>query len=116
MSNRRMARIPVPGPEEPWWTAGMDFALTFNAYERTGNADRVAALANKAAEAFATDGSLPNTIDAIRTCLFFEQRRWRHFDADPYGDPATKTYLQALLAELTRLTGGFVDGPADSFL
>ncbi len=34
-------------------------------------------------------------LDDLRTCLFFEQRRWRHFDRHP--DEKSMTYIRALV-------------------
>ncbi|MEI8340970.1 MAG: hypothetical protein WCH43_05455 [Verrucomicrobiota bacterium] len=106
-------RIPVPGPEDPWWQVGEVFALTFNAYDRVGDFDHVAKIGNRARKKFDEKGILPEDIDEIRTCLFFEQRRWRHFDGDPYQEPEEKVYLQALFAVLSEKTGGSVAGPSD---
>ena len=106
-------RIPVPTADDPWWPTVNEFALSFNAYERVGTFTNVSNFGNKWAETFAADGRLPKTIDQIRTCLFFEQRRWRHYDVDAYQDPDAKRYIQALLERLTDLTGGFVEGPGD---
>ena len=108
-------QIPVPGLEDPWWQGVDLFALTFNPYERVGSFDKVAGIANRAQKRFVENGSVPKTVDQIRTCLFFEQRRWRNFDADPYLDPDAKAYLLALLGALRDKTGGFVDGPRDLY-
>ena len=77
------------------------------------SSDEVASIANRARDVFDATGEVPTSVETIRTCLFFEQRRWRHFDADPYEDPATKTYLHTLLATLRDLTGGTIEGPID---
>ncbi len=105
--------IAVPGPEDPWWGVGDRFALTYDAYRRVGSFDQVARVANQARDAFDVRGEVPDTIDGVRSCLFFEQRRWRHFDKDPFADLATKVYLQALLSRLRELTGGTLEGPSD---
>jgi hypothetical protein len=107
--------IDVPGPDDPWWGVGDRFALTFNAYDRLGSSSNVDKTANKAREKYDKSGVLPDSVDGIRTCLFYEQRRWRHFDEDPYEDPGTKQYLRALFAALRELTGGSVVGPGDPY-
>lgn len=53
------------------------FAHTFDGYARWGSSAKCAEIAN------APDHS---TIDALRTCLFFEARRWRHFGETPDDD------------------------------
>jgi hypothetical protein len=96
--------------DAPWpeiWT----FALSYNAYDRDGGFDGAARLGNDRAKRWATDGSLPDDLAVARAALFFEQRRYRHFDADPAnGD---ERYVRALVHIITELSGGFVPGPAD---
>lgn len=55
----------------------IQFAHTFNGYDRWGSFERCAEIAN------AQDHS---TIDTLRTCLFFEARRWRHLGETPDAD------------------------------
>jgi len=105
--------IPLPSDDAPWWPDGNEFALTFHAYERVGNFEAVAEIGNEAARAFPENGSLPPDIAGLRTCLFFEQRRYRPLDADPYGNPDSRRYLRALLARIRELGGGMVPGPPD---
>ncbi len=105
--------IPVPKADAPWWPDVNEFALTFNAYERVGDFDTVAEMGNAAAKAFAEDGSLPRDVAGLRTCLFFEQRRYRHLDVEPYKNPEFRSYLTALPARIRELTGGTVPGPPD---
>ena len=55
------------------------FALTFNGYEALADC---AEIANKSVRAFAEHGTLPESLDELRGCLFYEQRRKRHCDSD----------------------------------
>lgn len=41
------------------------------------------------------EGVLPSSITELRTCLFFEQRRWRHYGFDP--DEQAMEYILALV-------------------
>ena len=68
------------------------FALTFNGYEYS---DQCAEISNIYEKAFQKDGSLPKTLSELRMCLFFEQRRWRHFDELP--DQQAMKYIYALV-------------------
>jgi hypothetical protein len=81
-----MADIPSPN-------ASLDelivFAHTFDGYKAWGSFEKCAAIAN------ARDHS---TLDALRTCLFFEARRWRHMGDDP--DPDAKAYWHDLLTKM----------------
>lgn len=63
-----------------------EFALTFSGYEVSGGFDECAEIANK---------RTPKTLTEYRTCLFFEQRRWRHFGEAPAGKDWT--YIRSLL-------------------
>ena len=64
----------------------VEFAHTFDGYERWGSFERCAEIAN------ARDHS---SIDALRTCLFFEARRWRHFGEEP--DDEALSYWRTLV-------------------
>lgn len=76
----------VPDPESDWDRI-QQFALTFNGYDHWGSLDRCAEIAN------ARD---PKTLTELRTCLFFEQRRWRHFGEVPGGEDMA--YIRGLVA------------------
>ena len=65
----------------------IQFAHTFDGYARWGSSAKCAEIAN------ARDHS---TIDRLRTCLFFEARRWRHFGETP--DEDALRYWQSLVA------------------
>lgn len=65
------------------------FALSFDGYRHWGSFSRCAEIAN------ARDhGSL----DKLRTCLFFEARRWHHFGDTP--DEEETRYWRSLVAEI----------------
>jgi len=59
------------------------------------HADQCAHIANAAAHRYSQEGELPDSLDELRTCLFFEQRRWHHFGATPDGE--AQRYFAALL-------------------
>lgn len=81
-------------PESPLDPQALEtFALSFDGYAHWG--DRCASLAEAAATAFHTEGTLPADLSDLRACLFFEQQRW-HWHPEP-PDDAAQAYLQALL-------------------
>lgn len=84
-------REAVPTVDDDW----EKFALQFNAYEHWGSFDTCADLANRVLAEFGHTGELPTDPVQLRTALFFEQRRWRHFGWEPEGED--RTYIQALL-------------------
>jgi hypothetical protein len=99
ISNQDLRADDVPGPQAAWEVVAK-FALSFDGYKRHGSFARCAAIANRCEAAHKKNRSLPDTLDDLRTCLFFEQRRWRHFDESP--DTATMRYIRALLSGIRR--------------
>jgi hypothetical protein len=104
--------IEVPGPDAHWWTEINEFALTYNAYDRNGDLDVVSSIGDRVRQAWDRDATLPNDLDVCRITLFFEQRRFRHLDAEPVGDD--DRFVRAILGQIRDLSGGRVPGPADS--
>ncbi len=80
------------------------FALTFDGYEAWGAFDRCAEIANQWAQVYARHQELPTLLSELRTCLFFEQRRWHHFGRAP--DDEAMTYVRALVEEIRRIVRG----------
>lgn len=80
-TNEEMRHIPdnelrlemVPKSDAGWHTI-QEFALTFDGYGLHGSFEKCAEIANSRRH---------ETIGDLRTCLFFEQRRWRHFGEAP---------------------------------
>ncbi|MGY1810170.1 SIR2 family protein [Blastococcus sp. SYSU D00669] len=104
----------VPVPESPLSEGAIwRFALTYNAYQRHGGFEPVAAVGNEALEEYRRYGRLPNDLTEARIALFFEQRRWRHFGYSP--DDDTLDYLRALVLRIGELSGGKVSvvSPSD---
>lgn len=103
--------IEVPSPDARWWTEINEFALTYNAYNRGGDFDAVVSIDQQVRQTWDRDASLPNDVDVCRATLFFEQRRFRHLDAEPAGDD--DRFVRAILDQIRDLSGGRVLGPAD---
>lgn len=93
LSNETLRRAQVPAPDAPW-DAIEPFALTFDGYAKLG--PRLGDLANGHLEA----GTVPDDLDELRGCLFFEQRRWRHFGERP--DARTMAHVRRLLDAIRR--------------
>jgi len=89
------ALIPVGTRDWDKFTA---FALSYSGYELRG--EECAKIANESLRVYRERQVLPSTVDDLRTCLFFEQRRWRWSDYDP--DEAAWRYINALLEALAR--------------
>lgn len=106
-----VARADVPTTRVPRRDADLGsvwrFALTYDGYRRQGGFEPLAELANASAEQYRRSGELPAQLPVARAALFFEQRRWRHFGADPGAEDLQ--YLQALVERIRDLSGGVVD-------
>lgn len=79
-------------PDPANWSDVAAFALSYDGYALWND---VGALANATRDAWDHHDALPADLDALRGCLFFEQRRLRHFDSAPEGDDLH--YFGALL-------------------
>lgn len=82
-------------PSEANWNIISAFALTFNGYAHWGSAQKCGKIANDSVSAWQEKKILPPSLTDLRTCLFFEQRRWHHFGYDP--DKETMIYIHALV-------------------
>jgi hypothetical protein len=86
--NRELLAEKLP-PADADWDAIQRFALTFDGYKRWGSAERCGEIANARRH---------STMTELRTCLFYEQRRWRHFGDVP--DEAAMTYIREVLEQI----------------
>lgn len=80
-------------PTDAEWSEVAAFALTFDGYAALGKS--CGDLANEVRRRWDAAGELPENLSHLRGCLFFEQRRFRHFDSEPTG--ADRTYIDGLL-------------------
>jgi hypothetical protein len=60
--------------------------------------DGLPELAARSLRVWTRDRALPTSVDEVRGCLFYEQRRWHHFGDNPHGRSAE--YVWALLDTL----------------
>ena len=93
--NGELNAVDVPGPNAGWGELGW-FALTLNGYQAIGN-DRIGPQANGSVHYYAEHGRIDPGLDLtqLRSCLFFEQRRYRHFGHEP--DETAVPYLRSLV-------------------
>jgi hypothetical protein len=91
ISNVELTLERIPSPEATWDKIG-EFALTFDGYKAHGSFKVCAEIAN--------DHRL-NTLTNARTCLFFEQRRWRHFGYEP--DEEAMEYIRKVIGRIREL-------------
>jgi hypothetical protein len=76
LGNAALRLEDIPPPDAPW-SVIQRFALTFDGYGHWGSFEKCADIANRGE---------PSSLTEWRTCLFFEQRRWRHFGEEPEGE------------------------------
>jgi hypothetical protein len=82
----RLDDLPTPEAE---WPAVWRFADTFNGYKHWGSFEKCAEVAN---------AERHSTLTELRTCLFFECRRWHHYGDEP--DEETAPYIRGLVAKV----------------
>jgi len=97
ISNNHLDIDSIPKPEAGWNEIGW-FSLTFNGYDFHGGIDTCGEIANRWLRDFENDGGLPSTLNDLRTCLFFEQRRWRHYGYAP--DEKAMCYIRGLVRSI----------------
>jgi hypothetical protein len=80
------------------WDGISSFCLSYDGYAYW---DDVSELATRSIRDWTRHRTLPPSVDEVRGCLFYEQRRWHHFGEEPNGRGAN--YLWALLDTLRNL-------------
>ena len=91
--HRTLTEESIPRPDAPWMPDIAQFALTFDGYKALG--DPAGDMANATRRGWNENGVLPHDLIDLRSCLFFEQRRYRHFGWNP--DEDAMRYIRALI-------------------
>lgn len=98
LSNEELTPVNIPSPQSRWRTIAT-FALSFDGYEYWGSFEKCAEIAN---------GKRARSLTELRTCLFFEQRRWHHFGEAP--DKESMKYIRGLVESIrAKVVAGDVD-------
>jgi hypothetical protein len=84
----------IPSSKAHWRTI-TEFALSFDGYEYWGSFEKCAKIANSRRN---------RTLTELRTCLFFEQRRWHHFGESP--DKEAMKYIRGLIEKIRTKVDG----------
>lgn len=93
IANDALRKRHLPKPRAPF-TEIVAFAGTYDAYELHGRA-RSSRLANAAVSAYAAREALPDNLDDLRTCLYFEAQRWILWRQEPNNE--AHAYIWALI-------------------
>ncbi len=94
IANEALTEADIPWESGDWGKIG-EFALTFDAYSYWASFEKCADIANESADLWGKARVVSATLTELRTCLFFEQRRWRHFGYEP--DERTFAYVKTLV-------------------
>ncbi len=86
--NEELQLDKLPLPEDDWISIWR-LADTFNGYKHWASFERCAEIANQ---------RRASTLTELRTCLFFECRRWHHYGDEP--DDEDAPYLRGLVANI----------------
>lgn len=106
--NGELTVADAPSPDADYQEESIPFALSFDGYMHWGAFEQCAEIGNTGKQEWRAHQIVPDSLTELRTCLFFEQRRWKHFDKFP--DTATMRYLQDLLKAIRRkVVRGVID-------
>ena len=77
------------------WKNILPFAHTFNGYEHWGSVKKCREVARNGVILHKSKQELDQSLTELRTCLFFEARRWKHLEKNP--SKAGLVYVHALV-------------------
>ena len=77
------------------WKNIIPFAQTFNGYEYWGSVKKCREVARYGVSLHKSNHGLNQSLTDLRTCLFFEVRRWKHLERNP--NKAGLLYVHALV-------------------
>ena len=97
------AAVPVPPPGAGWKEIA-EFARTFDGYAYWDSRQTCIEIANRVRRRYDGDKMLPVSLPILLTCLFVEERRWRHLDWPP--DVWAMAYIRALLEAVRKRSKG----------
>lgn len=80
------------------WIKIIPFALSFNGYEHCGSVQKCRDVARQGVALHKEKQDLNQSLTDLRTCLFFEARRWKRLEKKP--TPSGLKYIRALLEEI----------------
>jgi hypothetical protein len=98
--NECLTESAVPPVTASWQTI-VGFALTIDGYKAIGQKE-CGQLANRVKSEFSRNAASVETLslNELRSCLFFEQRRFNHFGREP--QDADRIFINALLEAIRR--------------
>jgi hypothetical protein len=100
--NEHLDPTTFPQKRDPF-DAIAKFAYSFDGYAHYGM-EECAAVANKALSTFYHSNRLPEELNVLRACLFFEARRWTLYKQEP--DNKGLIYMHALIDKIKKKVQG----------
>ncbi len=82
-------------PRRAAWKNILPFARTFDGYGYWGSVKKCREVAKQGIILHKSNQELTQSLTDLRTCLFFEARRWKHFEKNP--SKAGMEYIHALV-------------------
>ena len=77
------------------WKNIVPFAQSFNGYEHWGSVQKCREVARQGIALHKSNQDLNQSLTELRTCLFFEARRWKHLEKTP--NKSGLLYVRALV-------------------
>ena len=80
--NTQLIEKDIPSARATWKKIE-PFALTFNGYKHWGTFKKCREVADQGVKLYRGRQALNQSLTDLRTCLFFESRRWKHYEKNP---------------------------------
>ena len=80
--NSQLMETDIPNQNASWKKIE-PFALTFNGYKHWGSFKKCREIAKEGVKLYHEKKELTQSLTNLRTCLFFESRRWNHYQKNP---------------------------------
>jgi hypothetical protein len=95
--NSQLIESDIPGNHAVWKKI-QPFAFTFNGYDYWGSFKKCREVAQHGVDLHRNQQDLTQSLTDLRTCLFFEARRWKHFEKNP--SKKGMEYIHALVGAI----------------
>jgi hypothetical protein len=95
--NNQLIDSDIPS-QKAGWKKVEPFAFTFNGYDHWGSFKKCREIAQLGLSTYRSNQNLDQSLTDLRTCLFFEARRWKHFEKKPTKNGMD--YIHALLVAI----------------
>ena len=80
--NSQLIEKDIPSRRAGWGKIEI-FALTYNGYTQWGSFKKCREVAKQGINLYKGNKELTQSLTDLRTCLFFEARRWKHYEKNP---------------------------------